>query len=196
MQLPQFLINLTGGDDKPTIEQASEIFNLLDVVKVKKRQVLLNVGEVCDKIYIVKRGIIKACIIDEKGALHSIRFVADNDVISSMDSFIKQTPSSIHLECVEPGEIRSFKFDDFEYMSQLYPGLLPAFYEMMLTRYQRSLDEKCRMISRDATDRYLKFAECYPAIINRLPLKEVASFLGIRQQSLSRLRGKLESEGK
>lgn len=192
MKLPEFLLNLTGDDDKPTIEYMQEVFQLLDVVKMKKRQVLLNIGDVSDKIYFIKRGIIKSSIIDDKGALHSMCFISDDDVISSMYSFVSRTPSTIHLECVEAGEIRAFKFEDFEYLTQLYPGLMQAFYSIMMKRDHIVIDEKCRMISRDATERYLKFCERYPAILNRLPLKEVASFLGIRQQSLSRLRSKLE----
>jgi hypothetical protein len=61
----------------------------------------------------------------------------------------------------------------------------------MLKRYHDMVDEKSRMISDDATTRYLKFMERYSFMVDRLPLKEVASFLGIRQQSLSRLRGKM-----
>jgi len=196
MKVPEFLLNLSGGPDRPTLEYVNEIFSLLDVVKMKKRQVLLNIGDVSDKIYFIKRGIIKASIIDEKGNLHSIRFISDNDAIASMYSFISQTPSTIHLECIEAGEIRVFKYQDFRYLTQLYSGLITAVYSLMMSRYHTSLDEKSHMISRDATERYVKFVERYDTIINRLPLKEVASFLGIRQQSLSRLRGKLVDEGK
>lgn len=196
MEVPEFLLSLSGGPDKPSAEHVQEIFNLLDVVKLKKRQVILNIGDVADKIYFIKRGVIKASIIDDKGALHSIRFVGDGDVISSMYSFVSQTPSTLHLECVEAGEVRVFKHQDFEYLTQLYPGLLTTFYGQMLKRYHDSMDEKSRMISRDATERYIKFLERYPNIAERLPLKEIASFLGIRQQSLSRLRSKLDEESK
>ena len=54
------------------------------------------------------------------------------------------------------------------------------------------VDEKSIIISHDATTRYIKFIERYADIVDRLPLKEIASFLGIRQQSLSRLRGKMD----
>jgi CRP-like cAMP-binding protein len=196
MKVPDFLLNLSGGPDKPTLAYISEIFGLLDVVKMRKRQVLLNIGDISDKIYFIKRGIVKASIVDEKGNLHSVRFISDNDAIASMNSFISQTPSTLHLECIEAGEIRVFKYQDFRYLTQLYAGLTTAVYSLMMSRYRISLDEKSHMISRDATERYVKFVERYATITDRLPLKEVASFLGIRQQSLSRLRGKLGKEGK
>ncbi|MDP5076720.1 MAG: Crp/Fnr family transcriptional regulator [Nonlabens sp.] len=196
MKVPEFLLSLSGGPDKPSAEYVEEVFNLLDVSRIKKRQVLLNIGDVADRIYVIKRGIIKASIIDDKGALHSIRFISDGDVVSSMYSFVSQTPSTLHLECVEAGEVRAFKHQDFEYLTQLYPGLLTTFYRIMMKRYHDSMDEKSRMISRDATERYVKFMERYPSIAQRLPLKEVASFLGIRQQSLSRLRSKLDEEAR
>lgn len=190
--MPSFLHDLTGEGDKPSLEYANEIFGMLEVVKMRKKQVLLHLGEVADCIFIIKSGILKGSIIDETGKMHTVRFVADGDVMTSMYSFIDQTPSDLQIECVEPGEILSFKHQDFEYMSKLYSGLSPAFHTMMLKRYHGMLDEKSRMISHDATTRYKKFMERYDDVANRLPLKEIASFLGIRQQSLSRLRAKID----
>ncbi|WP_431472495.1 Crp/Fnr family transcriptional regulator [Nonlabens sp. SCSIO 43208] len=194
MELPSFLHDLTGDEGRPSLEYANEIFGLLEVKKVKKRDILLHLGEVSSHIYVVKKGVLKSSIIDEKGDLHTVRFVADGDVMTAMYSFIDQKPSDLQIECVESGEVLCFQYEDFEYMSKLYPGLEPAFHKIMLKRYQSMLDEKSRMISHDATTRYLKFVERYEPIVHRLPLKEIASFLGIRQQSLSRLRNKLEQD--
>ncbi|WP_213520922.1 Crp/Fnr family transcriptional regulator [Nonlabens sp.] len=192
MELPSFLYDLTGEGDQPSLEYVSEVFSMLEVVKMHKKQVLLHLGDIADSIYIVKSGVLKGSIMDEKGKMHTVRFVADGDVMTSMYSFIDQTPSNLQIECIETGEILCFKFQDFEYMSKLYPGLSPSFYKLMLKRYHSMLDEKSRMISHDATIRYVKFIERYARIVDRLPLKEIASFLGIRQQSLSRLRGKMD----
>ncbi|BAO54624.1 Crp/Fnr family transcriptional regulator [Nonlabens marinus] len=194
MELPEFLHDLTGGGDKPSLKYATEIFSMLEVVKVKKKEVILHLGEVCDNIYYIKSGIIKGSIIDEYGDMHAIRFTAENDVITSMYSFIDQTPSNIELQCVEAGEVMCFKYQDFEYINKLYPGLTPAFNKLMLKRYHKLLDEKSRMITYDATTRYLKFMERYSYMEERLPLKDIASYLGIRQQSLSRLRSKIDQE--
>ena len=70
MQLPEFLHGLTGGDGKPTLKYASEIFSMLEVTKTKKKEILLHLGEVCEDIFFVKSGILKASIIDEYGDLH------------------------------------------------------------------------------------------------------------------------------
>jgi CRP-like cAMP-binding protein len=191
MELPSFLYDLTGEGDRPSLEYANEIFSMLEVIKMRKKEVLLHLGEVADSIYIVKSGILKGSIIDEFGKMHTVRFVAEGSVTTSMYSFIDQKPSELQIECVEAGEILCFKHQDFEYMSKLYAGLSPAFYKLMLKRYHDMVDEKSRMISDDATTRYLKFMKRYACMVDRLPLKEVASFLGIRQQSLSRLRGKM-----
>lgn len=192
MELPAFLHELTSDENTPSLEYAEEIFNLLEVTKFRKKETVLYLGDTATKIFFVKKGILKASIMDEKGNLHTIRFVSENDAITSMVSFIEQKPSNIQIDCIEDVEILSFKYEDFQYMSKLYSGLAPAFHRIMLRRYNALLDEKSRMISRDATARYLKFIENYNHIADRLPLKEIASFLGIRQQSLSRLRGKLE----
>ncbi len=194
MELPFFLHDLTGGSDRPSLKYVSEIFNMLEVVKVKKKEVLLHFGEVSDTIFYVKSGILKGSIIDEFGDLHAIRFCAEGDVITSMFSFVDQSPSNIQIQCVEAGEIMCFKHQDFVYMTKLYPGLTPAFHKLMLKRYQDMLDEKSRMITNDATTRYLKFIERYKYMEERLPLKDIASYLGIRQQSLSRLRSKMDPE--
>ncbi|MBF4986113.1 Crp/Fnr family transcriptional regulator [Nonlabens mediterrranea] len=193
MELPAFLYELTEDENTPSLEYAQEVFNLLEVRKVRKKETILYLGDTATKIYFVKKGILKCSIMDDSGNLHTTRFVADNDAVTSMVSYIEQQPSNIQIDCVEDAEILCFKYEDFQYMSKLYPGLAAAFHKIMLRRYHGLLDEKARMISRDATSRYLKFIELYPAIVDRLPLKEIASFLGIRQQSLSRLRSKIEN---
>lgn len=194
MELPEFLHSLTGGDDKPSLKYATEIFSMLEVIKVKKKEVLLHLGEVCDNIFYVKSGILKASIIDETGDMHTTRFCAENDIMTSIESFIDQRPSNMEIQCIESGEVLCFKHQDFEYIVKLYPGLYPAFSKLALKRYNNMLDEKSRMITHDATTRYLKFIERYNSMEERLPLKDIASYLGIRQQSLSRLRGKIDTE--
>ena len=194
MELPDFLHELTGDGDRPSLKYATEIFSMLEVVKIKKKQILLHLGEVCDNIFFVKSGILKGSIIDEFGEMHTVRFTAENDVTTSMFSFVDQTPSNIEIQCVEAGEIMYFKHQDFIYMNKMYPGLAPAIHRLMLKRYHIMLDEKSRMITNDATTRYLKFMERYKTMEERLPLKDIASYLGIRQQSLSRLRSKMDPE--
>lgn len=194
MELPDFLHDLTGDGDRPSLKYANEIFSMLEVRKVKKKEVILHLGEVSDHIYFVKSGILKGSIIDEYGDLHTTSFVAENDVMTSIFSFVDQSPSRIQIQCVEAGEIMCFKHQDFEYINKLYPGLSPAFHRLMLKRYHNLLDEKSRMITNDATTRYLKFMDRYKKMEERLPLKDIASYLGIRQQSLSRLRSKMDPE--
>ncbi len=193
MELPSFLHDLTGEGDKPSLEYANEIFSMLEVVKMRKKQVLLQLGEVAHSIYIVKTGILKGSLKDEEGNMHTIRFVAEGNVMTSMYSFVDQKPSNLQIECVESGEVLCFKHQDFDYMSKLYSGLTPAFHKIMLKRYHDMVEEKSRMIGDDATTRYKKFIVRYAPIVDRLPLKEIASFLGIRQQSLSRLRAKMDT---
>jgi CRP-like cAMP-binding protein len=194
MDLPEFLHDLTGDTEKPSLKYATEIFSMLEISKVKKKEILLHLGEVCDNIFFVKSGILKGSIIDEYGDLHTVRFTAENDVMTSMYSFIDQTPSNIQIQCIEAGEVLCFKHQDFVYINKLYSGLSPAFNRLMIKRYHSMLDEKSRMITNDASTRYLKFIERYKIMEERLPLKDIASYLGIRQQSLSRLRSKIELE--
>ena len=59
MELPEFLHDLTGGGDRPSLKYASEIFSMLEVIKVKKKQVLLHLGEVCDNIYFIKSNYVR-----------------------------------------------------------------------------------------------------------------------------------------
>lgn len=192
MDLPAFLHAITMDENTPSLEYAQEIFNLLEVTKYRKKEIVLYSGDIATQVFFVKKGILKASIFDENENQHTIRFVAENDAITSMISYIDQKPSDIQIECLEDCELMCFKYEDFIYISKLYSGLSSAFHKIMLRRYHQLLEEKSSMITRDATTRYLKFIENYGPIIDRLPLKEIASFLGIRQQSLSRLRSKMQ----
>lgn len=188
MELPAFINDLIGEDGLPTLEEAHKVFSVLEVIKVRKNQILLPLGEIASSIYIVNSGILKESMLDEAGNLVVIRFVSNGDVMTSVCSFINQQASDHEIICIEDGELFCFNYPDFQYMSKLYEGLSPAFYKLMLKRCHLMLDEKSRMITRDAQSRYDKFIEQHQPFASQIPLKDVASFLGITQQSLSRLR--------
>jgi CRP-like cAMP-binding protein len=188
MELPAFINDLIGKEGLPTLEEAHKVFSVLQVVKVRKNQILLPIGEIASSIYIVKSGILKESMLDEDGNTMAIRFVSNGDVMTSVYSFINQQASVHEIACLEDGELLCFNYPDFQYMSKLYECLSPAFYKLMLKRCHLVLDEKSRMITRNAQTRYDKFIEQHHPFASQIPLKDVASFLGITQQSLSRLR--------
>lgn len=189
--LPAFLHELTGDGDKPSLEYATEIFRILENRKVKKKDVLVRIGQVPKEVYFIKKGILKASIIDGKGNLYTYRFSGKGDALTAIAPFIFQEESKVQVECVTACELQVLNYDDYFYMTRLYPGLEAAFYKLVIKKYDDLLEEKSKMINQDASTKYHEFIRNYAPIIDHLPLKEIASFLGIRQQSLSRLRSKI-----
>lgn len=191
MNLPPIIMELTKGENCPTVEQAAELFANLTSHTMRKNEILQDIGIKCRKMYFIKKGIVKTSIVDSTGAQHTVRFVGKGDGVTVIDSFIYQTPSTLRLQCVVPGEVLTLKYDDYVYMTQLYKGLENSFLKLLLARKNDMLQERFIMTNQDALTKYTGFKERHAPIVDLLPLKDVASYLGIRQQSLSRLRAKM-----
>ncbi len=183
-----FFRQLSGASDQPSLEYAEQIFNRLESRKVKKNQTLLRARTIPNELFFIKKGLVKVSVQDEKGNHHVCDFHAENEVVGSIHGYLLQKRSDLIITCLEHTEVLCLNFQDFEFISQSYQGFKTSFYELVFKFEHRRFIDKSMMIAQDARSRYEVFISKHHAIVDRIPLKDVASYLGIKQQSLSRLR--------
>ena len=159
--------------------------------KVSKGEILLSHGDIAVFGYKVESGCLKSYVIDNTGKEHILQFAPEGWIISDMDSFTNQKPSVIFIDAIEDSEISFMSKSDFGD----YSNLEKEFLVEMSIKYRNSLIASNKriisLLSATAKERYIEFTETYPTLIQRLPLKLIASYIGITPEYLSDLRRKI-----
>jgi CRP-like cAMP-binding protein len=156
--------------------------------RIKRRQFILQEGDLCNHYTFVVEGCFKIYHIDKKGNEHNLQFVAENDWIMELDSFYSQRPSRVYIEAIEPSAIFQIKRADLYYLFTNHPKFDRNFRVIVENRYVELENRVLQSISSTAEERYLSFLQQYPQLSLRLPNKQIASYLGITPEFLSKVR--------
>ena len=159
--------------------------------KLRKKQFLLNEGDVCKNLGFVNSGCLREYTIDSKGAEHIIQFAIEDWWVSDLNSFLAGSPSTYNIDALEDSEVllleksaRDKLLDSCPKMERFFRLLMEANHVAVQRRVSDSL-------SASAEERYLKFIKTYPKLFEQVPQNQIASYLGITPQSLSRIRKEL-----
>jgi CRP-like cAMP-binding protein len=173
-----------------TEDEISEVVKYFKHIEATKDEVLAEDNEVCRYLYFIIKGCVKAYFIDSKGQ-ETIRFVAfENNFISSIYSFIKQTPSNEYICTVESSELLAISYTDFK-LALSTSVLFKDFYIKMLEGTYLNNHWRIETFLRlDAKQRYEYLLDNNKMLVQRLSNKNLSSFLGITQESLSRIKAK------
>ncbi|MDH2206565.1 Crp/Fnr family transcriptional regulator [Empedobacter falsenii] len=166
------------------------IADKMQLIQLPKNTTLIDADKVEKKLYFIKKGIVRAYIIDD-GKEITFWFGKEGDLILSMRSYVENKISYETIELMEDCELYEIKSSD-----------LQLFYatNLEIANWGRKLAEieliktEERFISRQlgtAIDRYKKLLEENPSLINRVQLGYIASYLGISQVTLSRIRAEI-----
>lgn len=170
--------------------EVDEIYEKLTVKKFRKKEFLLSEGEICKNYYFIINGLTRSFYIDEKGNEKITQFALENWWVTSLESFIKNTPSYLSIQAVE--ETTALMLHK-EVLAKLYisnPKLERLFRmitENMLISFQRKNDIYLQMSSKE---RYKDLIKHFPGFAQRVPQYMIASYLEITPEYLSQLRKK------
>lgn len=162
----------------------------------RKRQYVLQEGDVCTQFYFVVRGCLRMYKIDEKGSIHVLQFAAENYWINDLGSFHGVKPSSLNIDALEDTVVLQISRDDLISLYIQAPKFDRIFRVLLENSFIRLQERLLQNISSTAEERYQSFLEVYPQIINRLSQVQIAAFLGITPEFLSRLRNKRSKASK
>lgn len=156
---------------------------------LRKRQFLLHEGQVWQHYAFVCRGCLRQYSIDAKGAEHMLKFSIENWWAGDRESLMTSQPSRHNIDALEESDVLLFPKADFEQFARE----VPAFHELidgLLSRtYLASQRRIQTAISADAETKYREFVRTYPQLAQRVPLRMIASYLGLSAETLSRVRG-------
>ena len=174
-----------------TDKQISLMHSKCVVKKLRKKEMLLQEGEVCHNKIFVAKGLLRNFSVGENGNEYIVRFADAGSWTTDPESYYSKLPSKYNIDAIEPSEVVMFSHDDFEILKQQIPGL-SAFSEMVITTNASLIQKRVLMnISASAEEKYIDFIDTYPAIFNRVPLHMIASYLGVSRETLTRVRQSL-----
>lgn len=155
--------------------------------KLKKKHFLFQEGENPQYVAFVNSGCLRSYSIDKNGAEHILQFAPAGWWIADMKNFLFGQPATLNIDAVEESEIILLKQSDMDQLYKAIPQLNVYFRiltERSLATFQQRLIDS---LSLTASERYGNFCKTYPSLIQTLPQKYVASYIGITPEFLSKM---------
>ena len=150
-------------------------------ITVKKGDILQRKGDLNSKVYLVERGLLRSYTIDEKGKEHIYMFGPENWLVT--DNCEPHVPCQLYIDAIEESVINVASKEE---LLNEGPDL-----NALLRRLNKMQNRIVMLMSSSAKERYEHFIKTYPNITQRVPLKMIASYLGITPEALSRVRHEL-----
>ncbi|HSJ69793.1 MAG TPA: Crp/Fnr family transcriptional regulator [Anditalea sp.] len=159
--------------------------------KIKRRGFVLQTGDVCRHFTFVISGCLKMYAVEKSGKEHNLQFAAENNWITDLSSFYSEKPSGVYIEALEPSLILQISHQDLLHLYTHYHKFDRKFRIIIEQKYIELQNRILLSISSTADDRYQIFLEQYPHLSYRLPNTQIASYLGITPEFLSKIRKNL-----
>jgi CRP-like cAMP-binding protein len=155
-----------------------------------KKTRLLQEGEVSRHIYFIRKGAARAFFHDREGHEHTCWFMSENDLMISVYSFYTQQPAAENIELLEDSVILSMTWDQLQIIYAEFPEY--NYHGRLVTEkyYLQSEERAILLRTKKPAERYELLLKTKPGILQQASLGQIASYLGITQETLSRIRGK------
>lgn len=176
----------------PTEQDLQLFYACLNTIAVDKGKFLLQPGTQVKHEYFVVEGCLKAYYLDEKGHRHIIQFAIENWWIGDFEAFYNSVPSRLYIETIEQSTLLSINYDRLQELYITAP-IFERYFRLLITN--AFISQQKRILSsleKDTKERYVEFCKSYPNIEDRIPDYEIANYLGVSPESLSRIRSKLK----
>lgn len=174
-----------------TDEEKELILSKIELRNYKAKTVILHAGEICKHSYFVKSGILRSFNINDNIVEHVLQFACEDWWIGDMYSLISQKPGNLFIEVNEDAEVALLSKENQEELYHKIPKLERFFRiltENSLVAYQERLMDN---LSLTAEERFEKFCSKYPSLIQKVPQKQIASYIGVTPEFFSKMKAKL-----
>ncbi|GGN12090.1 cAMP-binding protein [Dyadobacter beijingensis] len=169
-------------------EEAAQIVRVCIVKKLRKRQLLLQEGDVWRYNAFVSNGFLRTYSIDNKGNEHILNFAPENYWSGDRESLMTGKPSRFNIEAIEDTDVVLVTKENFDQLCRDIPHFNDLINQILHKSFVVSQDRIHAGISLSAEEKYQKFLDQYPQIANRVPQHMIASYIGITPETLTRIR--------
>lgn len=163
----------------------------IEIKHYKAKTIILHAGEVCKHSYFVNSGLLRSFTINDNIVEHVLSFACEGWWIGDMYSLLSQKPGNLFIEVSEDAEVVLLSKENQEELYHLIPKLERFFriiVENSLVAYQERLMDN---LSLSAEERFDKFCKKYPTLIQKVPQKQIASFIGVTPEFFSKMKARM-----
>lgn len=157
--------------------------------KLKKHQFLVQKDELVPSEYWVIKGFLKTYAIDREGKEHILQFAMENYWTSDFQAFQNQVPATLFIDCIEESEFFCLRLENRERLCREFPKMTNFFRIKSHYGYIALQQRIMSLLTETAEERYNNLIKRLPLLVQRVPKKLLASYLGVTRETLSRLKG-------
>ena len=168
-------------------EAMDYLFEKVKWIEIPKKGFILKEGRICYNIYFIKKGILRCFHIKNEHEISSA-FMSEGELILSVESFFNQTISKESIQALEDCFLFYISFEELQFAYQNFPDFNSLGRILTEKYYQLSEQSLYSLRMQRAHEKYLFLLDHSPQIVQRVPLKYIASYLGITEETLSRVR--------
>jgi CRP-like cAMP-binding protein len=161
------------------------------IKKVRKRQYLLQEGDVWKYNAFVTKGCLRTYSVDEKGTEHILNFAVENWWTGDRESLQTGKPSVYNIDALEDSEVALIGREKYDQLCRDIPAFNVMVNAILEKSFRVAQNRIHTFISGSAEEKYLSFLEKFPHLVMRVPQSMIASYLGITAETLSRIRKQL-----
>ena len=181
------LTNIRRYVDFPE-DEVEQLTTIIRTTRVKKRQFIDQPGYVSSYRNYVVKGAFRSFFVDTEGKEHTVQIAIEDWFVSDFYSYITQTPATLFVEALEDSILFQMKYEDIEGLCAKNHKISEYFRITTERAFAFSRKRMLSNLSKTAEERYLEFIQRYQGISQRVPLKVIASYLGISPEFLSKIR--------
>lgn len=177
-----------------TREQCAEMASHLKELRLKRGEYFIDIGQIAPHFGLIIEGVMQNCIIQADGTKRVQYFLKEGVVASNAASFELQMPSKLCIQAITNCRLLVMDYQTYQTMNGQLDWLRRLVAPLSSIVLQNYLTEYADLLRMPQQGRYKEFLIRNPNMIHRIPLKMVASYLGMSSQSLSRIRAKTPSK--
>jgi CRP-like cAMP-binding protein len=171
-------------------EDRNAVGAIFKVIKVKKRQFIVQPGFIARNRYFVIEGALKGYVIGDQGQEHTIQLAIEDWWISDYNSYMFQQPATMFVMALEDCTLLQISHEDEVFLKNSSHSL-ETFFRIIAERATAFMQRRIIInLTQSAEERYDSFMQRYPAMVQRIPQYTIASYLGMTTEFLSKIRNK------
>ncbi|KAB1156257.1 Crp/Fnr family transcriptional regulator [Flavobacterium luteum] len=174
-----------------TQEEECLFLSKTQILNYKAKTIVLHSGEICKHSYFVNHGLLRSFNINDNIVEHVLHFACEGWWIGDMYSLISQKPGNLFIEVLEDAEVVLLSKENQEILYQEIPKLERFFRilteKSLVSNQERLMDN----LSLSAEERFEKFCKKYPTLIQKVPQKQIASYIGVTPEFFSTMKSKM-----
>lgn len=169
-------------------QQLDLVLGKAQVLHLRKDDYFSEAGKIPRYVGFLLEGVVRFCYYNNKGEAVTHSFVEENNFVSDQQRFEAQIISSEYIQAETDCKFLVFSKKSWDEIGSTIVSWKDIEHLILKNCLLKAIERRSPLVSEDATSRYRLFNEHFPGLVNRVPLSHVASYLGITQQSLSRIR--------